>query len=184
MTFTSDPWSSKAFIRFRPPMLQGISKFPLMYSFLGANEPLIINKPLDELFIDHMLQVILHKLRAGIRNFRYKGRGKEAPYLRNTFLTTAKAVIKFDKGTITQRSKKNKMSFHRIPKFLCKVGKGIKNKVRPIAPTMTMNMLVLEWEERIKLHREKEMKFDQWRSKNFKNKRPALVKVENEMDDE
>ncbi|GKC09700.1 hypothetical protein Tco_1001310 [Tanacetum coccineum] len=29
-----------------------------------------------------------------------------------------------------------------------------------------------------------EMKFDQWRSKNFRNKHPAPVKVENEMDDE
>nr|GEZ99526.1 hypothetical protein [Tanacetum cinerariifolium] len=49
---------------------------------------------------------------------------------------------------------------------------------------MAVNTLVLEWEERIKHHREKEMKFDQWRSKNFKNERLALVKVENEMDDE
>ncbi|GKA92159.1 reverse transcriptase domain-containing protein [Tanacetum coccineum] len=39
-------------------------------------------------------------------------------------------------------------------------------------------------DDRIKLHREKEMKFDQYRSKNFKNERPALVKVKNEMDDE
>ncbi|GJY00856.1 zinc finger, CCHC-type containing protein [Tanacetum coccineum] len=31
------------------------------------------------------------------------------------FLTTAKAVIKFDKGTITLRSRKSKISFHRIP---------------------------------------------------------------------
>ncbi|GJY36347.1 hypothetical protein Tco_0421725 [Tanacetum coccineum] len=28
------------------------------------------------------------------------------------------------------------------------------------------------------------MKFDQWKSKNFKSKHPALVKVEGEMDDE
>ncbi|GKB70308.1 hypothetical protein Tco_0931720 [Tanacetum coccineum] len=49
---------------------------------------------------------------------------------------------------------------------------------------MTVNRLVLEWEEKIKLYQEKEMKFDQWRSKNFKNKRPALAKVEDEIDDE
>ncbi|GKC11739.1 hypothetical protein Tco_1008521 [Tanacetum coccineum] len=64
-------------------------------------------------------------------------------------------------GYITLSSGKSKMSFHRISKSLCKVEKGIKNNVRPIAPTMTVNMLVLEWEERIKLHREKEMKFNQ-----------------------
>ncbi|GKD77414.1 reverse transcriptase domain-containing protein, partial [Tanacetum coccineum] len=64
------------------------------------------------------------------------------------FLTTAKAVIKFDKGTITLRSRKNKISFHRIPESLCKVEKGIKNDIEPIAPTMTVNRLVLEWEEK------------------------------------
>ncbi|GKB14837.1 zinc finger, CCHC-type containing protein [Tanacetum coccineum] len=68
------------------------------------------------------------------------------------FLTTAKAVIKFDKGTITLRSRKSKISFHRIPEFLCKVEKGIKNNIEPIAPTMTVNRLILEWEEKIKLH--------------------------------
>ncbi|GJZ12265.1 hypothetical protein Tco_0547495 [Tanacetum coccineum] len=49
---------------------------------------------------------------------------------------------------------------------------------------MTIDRLVLEWEERIKLHLEKEMKFNQWRSNNFKNKQPAPVKVEGGMDDE
>ncbi|GKC09699.1 reverse transcriptase domain-containing protein [Tanacetum coccineum] len=107
------------------------------------------------------------------------------PFILGTpFLTTAKAVIKFDKGTITLRSGKSKISFHRIPESLCKVKKGIKNDIEPIVPIMTVNRLVLEWEEKIKLHQEKEMKFDQWRSKNFRNKHPAPVKVENEMDDE
>ncbi|GJR54169.1 reverse transcriptase domain-containing protein [Tanacetum coccineum] len=41
------------------------------------------------------------------------------------FLTTSKAVIKIEKG--------------------------IKNDIEPIAPTRTINRLVLEWEERIKL---------------------------------
>ncbi|GKB73871.1 zinc finger, CCHC-type containing protein [Tanacetum coccineum] len=80
--------------------------------------------------------------------------------LRTPFLTTAKAVIKFDKGTITLRSGKSKISFYRIIETLCKVEKVIKNNIRPIAPTMTVNRLVLEWEETIKLHREKEMKFN------------------------
>ncbi|GKC10278.1 zinc finger, CCHC-type containing protein, partial [Tanacetum coccineum] len=102
---------------------------------------------------------------------------EKRPFILGTpFLTTAKAVIKFDKGTITLRSGKSKISFHRIPETLCKVEKGIKNNIRPIAPTMTVNRLVLEWEKRIKLHREEEMKFNQWRNKNFKNVRPALVK--------
>ncbi|GJV50088.1 reverse transcriptase domain-containing protein [Tanacetum coccineum] len=110
---------------------------------------------------------------------------EKRPFILGTpFLTTTKAVIKFDKGIVTLRSGKSKMSFHRIPKSLCKIEKGIKNDVEPIAPTMTVNRLVLEWEERIKLHQEKEMEFDQWRSKNFKNKHLDLVKVESEMNDE
>ncbi|GJS30546.1 zinc finger, CCHC-type containing protein [Tanacetum coccineum] len=73
---------------------------------------------------------------------------KNRPFILGTpFLTMAKAVIKFYKGTITLR-------------------------------------LVLEWEERIKLHLEREMEFDQWKSKIFKGKHPALVKVEGGMDDE
>nr|GEZ19496.1 hypothetical protein [Tanacetum cinerariifolium] len=64
---------------------------------------------------------------------------KKRPFILGTpFMTTTKAVIKFNKGTITLRSGK-----------------------KPIAPTMTVNRLVLEWEERIKLHQKKEMEFDQ-----------------------
>ncbi|GKA12657.1 hypothetical protein Tco_0692203 [Tanacetum coccineum] len=100
------------------------------------------------------------------------------------FLTTAKAVIKFDKGTITLRSRKSKISFNRIHKSSCKIEKGVKNDIEPIAPIMTVNRLVLEWEERIKLHLEKEMKFNQWRSNNFKSKHATPVKVEGGMDDE
>ncbi|GKE58314.1 hypothetical protein Tco_1497499 [Tanacetum coccineum] len=109
---------------------------------------------------------------------------KKRPFILGTpFLTTAKAVIKFDKGTITLRSGKSKIDFHMIPEFLCKVEKWIRNDIEPIAPTMTVNRIVLEWEEKIKFHLEKEIKFDQWRSKNFRNKHPALVKVKNRMDD-
>ncbi|GJS74523.1 MAK10-like protein [Tanacetum coccineum] len=87
---------------------------------------------------------------------------EKRPFILGTpFLTTAKAVIKFDKGTITLKSGKSKISFHRIPESLCKVEKGIKNDIEPIAPTKTVNRLVLEWEERIRLHQEKEMEFDQ-----------------------
>ncbi|GJY69537.1 MAK10-like protein [Tanacetum coccineum] len=55
-----------------------------------------------------------------------------------------------------------------IPEPLCHPEKGVKNDIEPIAHTMTVNRLVLEWEKIIRLHREIEMEFDQWRSKNFK----------------
>ncbi|GJZ63238.1 hypothetical protein Tco_0619659 [Tanacetum coccineum] len=79
----------------------------------------------------------------------------------------AKAAIKFDKGAITLRSRKSKISFHKIPDSPYMTEKGVKNDIKPIAPTMTVNRLVLEWEEKIKLHLEREMEFNQWRSKNF-----------------
>ncbi|GJZ14206.1 MAK10-like protein [Tanacetum coccineum] len=107
------------------------------------------------------------------------------PFILGTpFLTTAKAVIKFDKGTITLRFGKSKISFHRITESFCKDEKGIKNDIEPIAPTMTVNRLVLEWEKKIKLHQEKEIEFDRWRNKNFKNERHAPVKIKDGMDDE
>ncbi|GJR39052.1 DNA-directed DNA polymerase [Tanacetum coccineum] len=87
---------------------------------------------------------------------------EKRPFILGTpFLTTAKAVIKFDKGTITLRSGKSKINFHRIPESLYKIERGVENDIYPIAPTMTIKRLVLEWEERIKLHLEREMKFDQ-----------------------
>ncbi|GKB22842.1 hypothetical protein Tco_0862243, partial [Tanacetum coccineum] len=96
----------------------------------------------------------------------------------------AKDVIMFDKGTLTLISGKSKISFYRIPEPNCKIEKGIKNGIEPIAPTMTVNILVLEWEEKIKLHQEKKMKFDQWRSKIFNNEHLASVKEECEVEDE
>ncbi|GJY75713.1 reverse transcriptase domain-containing protein [Tanacetum coccineum] len=108
---------------------------------------------------------------------------EKRPFILGTpFLTRAKAVIKFDKGIITLRYEKSKISFHKIPESLCKIERGVKNDIDPISPTITVNRLVLKWEERIKLHLEREMKFDQWKSKNFKSKHHALVKVEGEMD--
>ncbi|GJW82880.1 zinc finger, CCHC-type containing protein [Tanacetum coccineum] len=110
---------------------------------------------------------------------------EKRPFILGTpFLTTAKATIRFDKGTITLRSGKSKVSFHRIPDPLCMTDKGVKNDIEPIAPTMTVNRLVLEWEEKIKLHMEKEMKFNQWRSKSFKGKHPTLMATKEEIDDE
>ncbi|GJT14817.1 reverse transcriptase domain-containing protein [Tanacetum coccineum] len=112
-------------------------------------------------------------------------RDEKRPFILGTpFLTTTKAIIKFDKGTITLRSGKSKISFHRIPKPHSRIVKGIKNDIEPIAPTMTVNKLVLEWEEKIKLHQDKETKFDRWRSKIFNNERPAPLKEECEVKDE
>nr|GEW23959.1 reverse transcriptase domain-containing protein [Tanacetum cinerariifolium] len=99
------------------------------------------------------------------------------------FLTTAKATIKFDKGTITLRSRKSKVSFHRIPDPLCMTDKGVKNDIVHIALTMTVNRLVLEWEEKIRLYLEREMKFNQWRRKSFKGKHPTLMETKEELDD-
>nr|GFA67912.1 hypothetical protein [Tanacetum cinerariifolium] len=65
---------------------------------------------------------------------------QKRPFILGTpFLTMAKAVIKFDKGTITLRFRKSKVSFNMIPESLCKDEKGIKNDIDPIAPTMTIN---------------------------------------------
>ncbi|GJW48002.1 MAK10-like protein [Tanacetum coccineum] len=70
---------------------------------------------------------------------------KKRPFILGTpFLITAKAVIKFDKGTITLRSRMSKISFHRISESSCKIEKGVKNDIDPIAPIMTVNRLVLE----------------------------------------
>ncbi|GJT99433.1 MAK10-like protein [Tanacetum coccineum] len=70
---------------------------------------------------------------------------EKRPFILGTpFLTTAKAVIKFDRGTITLIFGKSKMSFHRIPEPHCRIEKGIKNDIEPIAPTMTVNKLILE----------------------------------------
>ncbi|GJU68606.1 zinc finger, CCHC-type containing protein [Tanacetum coccineum] len=61
---------------------------------------------------------------------------KKRPFILGTpFLTTAKAAIKFDKGTITLRSGKSKISFHRASpgmgrKDKASLGKG--DRVQPI----------------------------------------------------
>ncbi|GJU15871.1 zinc finger, CCHC-type containing protein [Tanacetum coccineum] len=110
---------------------------------------------------------------------------EKRPFILGTpFLTMAKAVIKFNKGTITLRSGKSKISFHMIPESPSIIEKGVKNDIEPIAPLMIVNRLVLEWEERIRLHQEKDIEFNRWRCKNFKDEHPALIKVKGGMDDE
>ncbi|GKC59584.1 zinc finger, CCHC-type containing protein, partial [Tanacetum coccineum] len=64
---------------------------------------------------------------------------EKRPFILGTpFLTTVKAAIKFDKGTITLRSGKSKISFYRIPNSLGMTEKGVKNDIDPIAPIMTV----------------------------------------------
>ncbi|GJS28757.1 hypothetical protein Tco_0489377 [Tanacetum coccineum] len=112
-----------------------------------------------------------------------QGENENRPFILGTpFLTTAKASIKFDTGTITLRSGKHKVSFHRIPDSSNVTNKGVKNDIEPIAPTMTVNRLVLEWEEKIKFHLEREMQFNQWRSKNFKGMHPTLTATKDGVD--
>ncbi|GKD78448.1 MAK10-like protein, partial [Tanacetum coccineum] len=57
------------------------------------------------------------------------------PFILGTpFLTTAKAVIKFDKGTITLRSGKSKISFHRIPESLGTIRERSQEQHRTYSP--------------------------------------------------
>ncbi|GJR35855.1 MAK10-like protein [Tanacetum coccineum] len=87
---------------------------------------------------------------------------KKKPFILGTpFLTTAKFEIRFDKGTITLKSGKNKINFFKIPESPRRVEVEIKNDIDLVAPTNTLSRLILEWEERIKLHQEKEMEFNQ-----------------------
>ncbi|GJZ93756.1 MAK10-like protein [Tanacetum coccineum] len=110
---------------------------------------------------------------------------KKRPFILGTpFMTTAKAAIKVNKGTITLRSRKSKISFHMVPNSPGMPEKRVKNDIEPIALTMTVNRLVLECEEKIKLHLEREMEFNQWRSKNFKGKHPNLITTKGGMEDE
>ncbi|GKE34446.1 zinc finger, CCHC-type containing protein [Tanacetum coccineum] len=104
---------------------------------------------------------------------------EKRPFILGTpFLTTAKAAIKFDKGTITLISGKSKISFHRIPDFPCMTEKRVKSDIDPISYTMIVNSLVL------KLHLEREIEFNQWRRKIFKGKHPTLITTKGGMDDE
>ncbi|GJS65874.1 retrovirus-related pol polyprotein from transposon TNT 1-94 [Tanacetum coccineum] len=92
---------------------------------------------------DVLVEVVEHVYPIDFVILDIKENKKRHFILGTPFLTTAKAVIKFDKGTITLRSRKNKISFNRIPESLCKDEKGIKNDIKPIALTMTVNRLVL-----------------------------------------
>ncbi|GJR80560.1 MAK10-like protein [Tanacetum coccineum] len=87
---------------------------------------------------------------------------KKKPFILGTpFLTIAKAEIRFDKGTITLKSEKNKINFFKIPESPRRVeDRKSRNDIDHVAPNNTLRA-ILEWEERIKLHQEKEMEFNQ-----------------------
>ncbi|GJT55642.1 hypothetical protein Tco_0990696 [Tanacetum coccineum] len=160
------------------------SSQPVEYYLKHSINKKLIEGLVDNLrFNDSLSGARVVKIKGKTYNLSPRGR-KETFHPRNTIPNNGQGRNKFYKGTITLRSGKSKISFHRIPESLCKIEREVKNDIDPISPTMTVNRLVLEWEERIKLHLEREMKFDQWKSKNFKSKHPALVKVEGEMDDE
>ncbi|GJX78371.1 hypothetical protein Tco_0325182 [Tanacetum coccineum] len=107
------------------------------------------------------------------------------PFILGTpFLKTAKAEIRFDKGIITLQSGKKKINFFKIPESLYRVEEGTENDIDLVAPTTTISRLTLEWEERIKLPQEKEIEFNQWRSKVINDERSALVNEGCEVSDE
>ncbi|GJX75904.1 hypothetical protein Tco_0322715 [Tanacetum coccineum] len=81
---------------------------------------------------------------------------KKKPFILGApFLTIAKAEIRFYKGTITLKSGKNKINFFKIPESPRRVKVEVKNDIDLVAPTNIVSRLILEWEERIKLHQEK-----------------------------
>nr|GEU36458.1 hypothetical protein [Tanacetum cinerariifolium] len=67
------------------------------------------------------------------------------PFILGTpFLTTAKAKIRFDKGTITLKYGKSKANFDKIPELLCKFKEREKDEFDLETPTSTINKLILE----------------------------------------
>ncbi|GJY56825.1 zinc finger, CCHC-type containing protein [Tanacetum coccineum] len=69
---------------------------------------------------------------------------EKRPFILGTpFLTTAKATVKFDTCTITLRSGKSKVSFHRISDSSYITDKGVNNDIGPMAPIITVNRLYL-----------------------------------------
>ncbi|GJW81417.1 reverse transcriptase domain-containing protein [Tanacetum coccineum] len=64
---------------------------------------------------------------------------EKKPFILGTpFLTIAKAEIKFDKGTITLRSGKNKINFFKILESPCRVDEITEDEIDPVAPTNTV----------------------------------------------
>ncbi|GJV06816.1 retrovirus-related pol polyprotein from transposon TNT 1-94 [Tanacetum coccineum] len=110
---------------------------------------------------------------------------RKRPFILGTsFLTTAKAEIRFDKGTITLKSGKSKTNFFKPPEYFCKFEEGEKDEIEPITPLSIVSKRILEWEERIKFYQEKELEFNQWRGKMFYDKNSATTREDVILDDE
>ncbi|GJT53361.1 hypothetical protein Tco_0988415 [Tanacetum coccineum] len=90
--------------------------------------------------------------------------------LRTSFLTTARAEIKFYKGSMTLKAGRYKIRFVRTLEFPSKIEERIERDVDPMIPTNYLNRRILEWEERIKNCQKDEMRFSKWRSKVFDDK--------------
>ncbi|GJX70253.1 MAK10-like protein [Tanacetum coccineum] len=91
------------------------------------------------------------------------------------FLTTARAEIKFDKGTITLKSGKSKVNFHKWLERFCEFEGRKEDEINTLS---IVNERILEWEERIKFHHEEGLEFDNWKNKLSKNNEP-VPKMEN-----
>ncbi|GJU38697.1 zinc finger, CCHC-type containing protein [Tanacetum coccineum] len=102
---------------------------------------------------------------------------RKRPFILGTpFLTTAKAKIMFNKGTITLKSGKSKTNIFKTPEYFCKFKEREKDEIDPITPISIVSKQILEWEERIKFHHEKELEFNQWRGKMFTDKNSATTR--------
>nr|GEX18880.1 hypothetical protein [Tanacetum cinerariifolium] len=123
------------------------------------NEKLIKGLVDNYKYKDSLLAIRLDFMILDIKEDRIK------PFILGTpFLTTAKAVIIFEKGTITLKSGKNKIDFVKVPALPSELWKSVEDDLDPTTLTNTVSRLVLEWEKTRKYHQEKEMEFNQWRS--------------------
>nr|GEX02704.1 zf-CCHC domain-containing protein/DUF4219 domain-containing protein/UBN2 domain-containing protein [Tanacetum cinerariifolium] len=93
--------------------------------------------------------------------------------LGTSFLTTARAEVEFDKGSMTLNASKYKIRFFRTVEFPSKIEERIGRDLDPMIPTNYVNKIILEWEERIKIYQENKMGFNKWRSKVFDDKNLA-----------
>nr|GEU83276.1 hypothetical protein [Tanacetum cinerariifolium] len=87
--------------------------------------------------------------------------------LRIPFPMTARAEIKFDKGTTALKSGRSKVHFRKCPEFFYKFKERNEDKVDSLS---IVSDRILEWEERIKFHQERDLEFNQWRNKLFNEK--------------
>ncbi|GKF60690.1 reverse transcriptase domain-containing protein [Tanacetum coccineum] len=81
---------------------------------------------------------------------------KKPLILGTPFLTTARVEIKFDKGTIRLRSEKSMVQLHISLAPFPILEERDENKINTLS---VVNERILEWEDKIKFHHMKELKF-------------------------